>query len=184
MTKVAVFGLGNPGKNYAFTRHNAGFLFLDFLKEKFNTDFLKLKKATCEYLKVVFDKKTLFLVKPLTFMNLSGNAVFDFCQYFNIDKEKIIIVHDDLDIPLGKFRFDFARGPKSHKGLISVEDRLKTKNFWRIRIGIDNRAEAFKIKGEEYVLQKFLPSEMERIKEVFQKIYDRLPEILGKVDST
>ena len=180
MTKKVIFGLGNPGKKYSLNRHNAGALFVEFLSQKLGSTLLQSKKTNCQFAKISLQGNDIFLAKPLTFMNLSGEAVSKFCQYFGIKPEEIILAHDDLDIPLGKFRIDLARGPKLHKGVASVEKALKTKEFLRVRIGVDNRQKTSWIEGEIYVLQDFPKKELEILRQTFQKIFQKLPEILTK----
>jgi PTH1 family peptidyl-tRNA hydrolase len=111
-------------------------------------------------------------------MNESGKEVEKILKKLQVKSYKlqdVFIVHDDLDIPLGKFRIDFGKGPKLHNGLKSIEETLKTKDFWRIRIGIDNRQNTGWVDGETYVLQDFLPEEREILEnEVFGKIVERL----------
>ncbi len=174
MTKKVIFGLGNPGEKYSLNRHNAGALFINFLSEKLGANLKELKRLTCRSGKAKLFGKELILVQPLTFMNLSGQVVLKFTQYFKIKPEQIIVAHDDLDIPLGKFRIDFARGPRLHKGIISIEQALRTKDFLRIRIGIDNRKETGKIKGDIYVLQNFSEEELKKLKLSFLDIFQKL----------
>jgi PTH1 family peptidyl-tRNA hydrolase len=168
-------GLGNPGKKYENTPHNAGFLYLDDLREYLGWDSLysvsdwKLEKsfesmfATC---KNGSDTKIL-LVKPLTFMNESGRALNKICKKLEIDVEnRFILVHDDLDIELGKYKIQREKGPKEHNGVLSVERRLGTRNFLRLRIGVENREENSRIPGERYVLKKMADLERIELKEV------------------
>jgi len=115
------------------------------------------------------------LAKPNTFMNNSGIAVRKLTDNFKIKNEKLIIVHDDLDIPLGKFHIQFASGPQLHNGLESIEQHLKTKDFYRIRIGVDNRQPNIKIPGETYALQNFLLDEKKVLEtEIFPKIFTQM----------
>lgn len=152
-----IIGLGNPGIKYQNNRHNAGHLFIDYLKNN-----------------PLAIKETKFL-KTDCFMNLSGQFVKKIMMKYKLSTDNLIIVHDDLDIPLGKFKIQKGVGPKLHKGLESIEKVLGTKNFWRIRIGIDNRPAENRIDGEIYVLQDFLFEEKNfLITKVFPKIKERL----------
>ncbi len=163
-----IVGLGNKGEEYANTRHNAGFLFLDFLANFFNTQFRPDKKLFSE----IAESNKLLLVKPTTMMNYSGRCVYTVMRYCNISLDKLILVHDDLDIRLGFYKIQFARGPKIHNGLRSVESFINSKNFWRIRLGIDNRDKELrkKINGSDYVLSNFHNYEIELLNQVFEKL--------------
>lgn len=133
-----VVGLGNPGSKYVNTRHNAGFLVADKLSDN---DFL--------------------LLKPDKFMNRSGVVLKAFLKkHPKIEFKDIYMVHDDLDIELGKYKITFGKGPKVHNGLKSIYEQLGSKDFWHVRIGIDNRLKTgFKGTGEDYVLSNFRPEE-------------------------
>ena len=142
-----IVGLGNPGQKYKNNRHNVGFMTVDRLMEE------KLPGVK--------------LLKPDTFMNRSGAAV----KREEPNLRFLYVVHDDLDIELGKFKLSFGKGPKVHNGLKSIYEQLGTKDFWHVRIGIDNRAAAgFRGTGEEYVLENFRPEEREIIKDVIDKV--------------
>ena len=150
-----IVGLGNPGDKYANTRHNAGFMFVDFLE-----------KALSE---VKTDEKIKFL-KPQTFMNASGTEVKKTLDYYKIDATHLLVAHDDLDIPLGKFKIDEDTGPLLHNGISSIETALGTNEFYRVRLGVDHRLEQ-KIPGERYVLERFTDGEL-------QTLHDLFPEVL------
>ena len=108
-------------------------------------------------------------------MNQSGIFVKKLIENRKLKTENLIIAHDDLDIPLGKFHIQFAVGPQLHNGLESIEDHLHTKDFWRVRIGIDNRLADKRIPGETYALQNFLPDEKKLLEtEIFPKIFLQL----------
>jgi peptidyl-tRNA hydrolase, PTH1 family len=153
-----IVGLGNPGEKYVNTRHNAGFLVVEKLQldiypdypwkfeNKFNADISMAGEA--------------ILVKPLVFMNNSGDVVGSLINFYKIPKENLFVIHDDLDIRLGEWKLQFAVGPKLHNGIASIEERIGTKDFWRLRLGVDNRTEDNRIPGEEYVLQNFSEDEM------------------------
>lgn len=156
-----VIGLGNPGGKYQNNRHNVGFMFIDFLANKLD----KLDQ---------FDQSHVKLIKPQSFMNRSGADVKKIIAKWKLEIENLIVVHDDLDIPLGKFKIQKGTGPFLHGGITSIEDQLGTKDFWRVRIGIDNREPDNRIDGESYVLQDFTPEEQIIIQQVFPKIEMRL----------
>lgn len=171
-----ITGLGNPGKEYANTRHNVGFIFLDALREKFlyqNTIYpTEWSKEDSFMSEIAFVKEgsriIAILQKPLTFMNNSGEAVNKIIKKFDIDSSQdFILVHDDLDIKLGEFKIQKEKSPLGHNGVKNVEDRLGTKAFKRIRIGIENRDNK-NIPGEDYVLTKFKKDERQLLDEAIE----------------
>ena len=107
-------------------------------------------------------------------MNKSGLAVSKFAKYYIQNTKYLYVAHDDLDIPLGEFKIQFAKGPKLHNGIESVEKALSTKDFWRIRIGVDNRDSDNRIPGEKYVLEDFTQEEKKILNTVFEQISKNL----------
>lgn len=179
---ILITGLGNPGKEYSKTRHNAGFLFVDYLREKFNEEFgidelwkfdSKFEANICSF--NVKDKKV-FLQQPLTTMNVSGRSVVKMLNWLKLEPSSLILVHDDLDLKLGSFKVQLGKGPLIHNGVNSVENSLNTQDFWRIRIGIDNRnTNERQMTGADYVLGKFGKEELEIVcSTVFNKIVKEL----------
>lgn len=140
-----IIGLGNPGEEYKSTRHNTGYMVVDALK---NSKSQKLK-----------DSKQIKIFKSSNFMNDSGGFVVEKLKAYSLKPEALYIVHDDLDIPLGKFKIQFGHGPKDHNGILDIEEKLGTKDFWRVRVGIDNRPLDNKPMGEVYTLENFAPEE-------------------------
>lgn len=150
-----IVGLGNPGEKYKNNRHNVGFWVVDSLN--------KLKLAGAVFL------------KPQTFMNRSGIEVKKLVKKYPLDKNELYVIHDDLDIELGKYKISLAKGPKVHNGLQSIYQQLGTKNFWHVRIGIDNReATGYTGSGEDYVLQNFRPEEREVVKGIIETVVKEL----------
>lgn len=151
-----VVGLGNPGKEYASTRHNIGFMCVDNYvgncdwKEKFNA----------LYQQVVINGEKVLFIKPLTYMNLSGQAVRGFVDYFKIDIEDILIIQDDLDLALGKIRLKINSSAGGHNGIKSIINELGTDNFARLKIGI---AHSEFSDTKDYVLGKFNEEDMKVI---------------------
>jgi PTH1 family peptidyl-tRNA hydrolase len=162
-----IIGLGNPGTEYENTRHNVGFLFLDYFAQK--NSFKLNKKFSSEMLEIAQNNEKFILEKPQTFMNRSGEAVSKIKNFYKITNENIYVVHDDLDLRLGEFKIQKGIGPKLHNGILSIEEFLKGKDFYRIRIGVDNRTDV-KIPGQEYVLGKFTKEENQRLLQVFDGI--------------
>jgi PTH1 family peptidyl-tRNA hydrolase len=150
-------GLGNPGKDYEKTYHNAGFLALQYLARGAEKKWKK-GAANWEYLKT--GEK--ILVRPLTFMNNSGQAVKSALAYFKAPPEDLLVVHDDSDLPLGKFKLAFGRGSAGHKGVESIQKALQTKDLWRLRLGI-RPATAKRAKAADFVLKKVSPAGLKAI---------------------
>ncbi len=169
-----IVGLGNPGEDYEKTRHNAGFLFVNKLagKENFSVD----QKKEAEMLK----KGEMILAKPFTFMNDSGRSVRKIVDFYKLPVEKVVIVHDDLDIAFGEYKIQKEVGPKVHNGVKSVEQYLGRKDFLRVRIGIDNRQPDVSYgTGADYVLSKMSKDELKEIDETIEEIVKDLAETLG-----
>ena len=130
-----VVGLGNPGADYTQTRHNAGFLVLDELKSRFKaTDWTR--KAKGEYCKLRIKNKMVTLLKPMTYMNLSGNSVREFLRVSETEPDEMLVVHDDLDIEAGLIRVKVSGGHGGHNGIRSIMDCIGTGEFSRIRVGL------------------------------------------------
>ncbi|MFC1710953.1 aminoacyl-tRNA hydrolase, partial [Patescibacteria group bacterium] len=153
-----IIGLGNPGKKFIYTRHNVGFMLVDKLVETLakKPKWQESKKGKLKYCWVKALNNDIELIKPQTFMNKSGLAAsYLKKKHFKDFKTKnVFVVHDDLDIQIGDYKIQLGKGPKQHNGLNSLENHLQTKEFWRIRIGVENRKssfEKFKILGEDYV---------------------------------
>ena len=127
-----VAGLGNPGRGYAGTRHNAGFWFVDELAGRLNATFAAEAKFGGDLAKA----GVLRLVKPMTFMNLSGRAVAAAARFFGVQPAEILVVHDELDLLPGKAKMKFGGGHAGHNGLLDIQAQLGSADFWRLRIGI------------------------------------------------
>lgn len=162
-----IIGLGNPGKKYEKTRHNFGFLVVDFLAD--NDEWKESKKANCLYLKKQINSEKVEIIKPLTFMNNSGKAVNYIKKKHYINIEDIIVVHDDLDLELGKIKIQKNRGSAGHKGVQSIIDILGTKDFTRIRLGIKLINQETVINVEKFVLQKFSKTEEKIVQEIIKR---------------
>jgi len=165
-----IVGLGNPGAEYALTRHNAGMLLVDKMADTLSGESsYGWRKFYGIY---VFKTPEVMLAKTGNyFMNQSGSLINDL-RNLKYDFRDLYVAHDDLDLNLGDYKIQFGKGPKVHNGVNSVEEALGTKDFWRVRIGIDKRAgeQESSRTGEEYVLQKFTAEERETLEEVLEKI--------------
>lgn len=173
-----IIGLGNPGSEYDNTRHNAGFMMVDRFKEKNGfSDFQFNKKFNCEIASAQEDDK-LVIAKPQTFMNNSGEAVRSLLDFYKLSPDDIIVVHDDLDIELGKYKVATDSSSAGHHGVQDVFDKLGTQKICRIRVGVGqvkDGALVCRLDASDYVLQKMSPEEL--------NIMDSLTEnILKEID--
>src|SRR4030042_1372963 len=177
---ILIVGLGNPGKKFNGTRHNIGFLVVDeFLKKNDFPDWKKSKSNLCLYTKKEVAGKKIEIIKPLVFMNNSGQVVKSVFKKHNLKLKDILVIHDDIDLPLGKIRIAKDRGAGGHKGVNSIIENLRTKNFIRLRMGIQPETGKPQ-KIEKYVLQKFSKTEEEIIKSVLKKVCLAIRMILTK----
>ena len=182
MNEIYLIGLGNPGKKYSTSRHNIGFLLLENLSKKYNSNFLlkdKLKSSCAEF-KINDSTYRLFL--PNTFMNNSGEAVRAIVNWYKINLDQIIIIVDDKDLPLGKIRFRKKGSSGGHNGLKSIIEQLQTKNFNRIRIGIGSPPS---IKGTNnntisHVLGNISLEEKSILDKVYKKVIESIEELNTK----
>ncbi|MCK5230823.1 MAG: aminoacyl-tRNA hydrolase [Desulfobulbaceae bacterium] len=142
-------GLGNPGERYSMTRHNVGFIFLDYLAERLSLVFKRSKWQALQARAMLLNTPVL-LVKPETYMNLSGEAVGAIARYYQVPAERVIVVHDDLDLPQGRVKIVGGRGAGGHKGIISIIKHLGGTGFPRIKIGIGRPSG--KMPADRYVL--------------------------------
>lgn len=169
-----IVGLGNPGKQYMKTRHNAGFMFLDVLYAALmktrNAPVWELsKKFNAEIAECVFNGEKIILAKPMTFMNMSGQSVQLISHYYKLKPMDIIVAHDDKDLKLGDFKIQSDRGHAGHNGVRSIMDHLGTKSVTRIRLGIAP-GNPKKIKDTSvFVLSKFSLLEKKAFQSMIKK---------------
>lgn len=152
-----IIGLGNPGPDYERSRHNIGFMVLERIKSEIQSEEFKHdKKFKASVSRGEYDGEQVILAKPLTYMNLSGESVLKIAQFFKISPADIIVIYDDLDLPVGKMRIKTSGGAGTHNGMKSVVSCLG-KDFIRIRVGIEGRPEALRDpeKTADYVLGRF-----------------------------
>jgi len=138
-TKLLI-GLGNPGREYQATRHNLGFQVIDNLAEKLSFPWQK-EKFKGLYTTGIYQQQKIMLLKPLTYMNNSGECVRDFINYFQIPLENILVIYDDLTLPLGSFRYRQQGSSGGHNGVKSIIECLRTQKFQRLKIGIGSKQE-------------------------------------------
>lgn len=156
-----IVGLGNIGEKYCFTRHNAGFMVVDKFALDKNLSFKEEKKLKC----FVAKNNNILLIKPTTYMNLSGEAVRAVIDYYKINTEDILIIYDDLALELGKIRFRANGSDGGHNGIKSIIQHLGTKNFDRLKVGIGPQPN---IPSENFVLQNFAKEQLEELKQTLK----------------
>ena len=161
-----ICGLGNPGKEYVNTRHNIGFQLIDKLSNFYNFSLFK-KDNKKEILKGSINNNVCLLMKPLNFMNLSGKPIQEIINFYKIKKDRLFIIHDDLDLSLGKVKIKFGGGNGGHNGLSSIDEMIGI-NYYRLRIGIDHPG--IKHQVSNYVLNKFTDLEMDVIVNKLNKV--------------
>ena len=172
-----ICGLGNPGENYKNTRHNVGFYLADKLISNLNLN--KIKEDNIKELYAgEINKKKLFVLKPLTFMNLSGKAVLEIVNFYKIKLANTFVIHDDLDLELSKVKIKQGGGNGGHNGLESI-DQFIGKNYFRIRFGIDHPGNKDLVSS--YVLNKFLKSEEEIINKKIIKMVKNIELIFSDI---
>ena len=187
MTKL-IIGLGNPDKEYQNTRHNVGFMFLDYLVKKIEANSFEAdKKSNALISKSKIEKTLVVLAKPLCYVNKSGEVVSKLAKFYKVKPADIVIIQDDLDIEFGSFKNSFDKNSGGHKGIESIIKTLKTKKFYRLRIGTairalekareqsDKKRDAFVM---DFVLAKFSSKDQEIIKKMFPAIFERLLQII------
>jgi PTH1 family peptidyl-tRNA hydrolase len=173
-----VAGLGNPGKKYEGTRHNAGARAVDEIAANFQFPIFNFQSIfNAEISKGLFKNKKIILVKPQAFMNNSGIVVKKLIRNWKLEIKNLVVVHDDLDLPIGKIRIVKNRGAAGHKGVESVIKELETKNFIRVRIGIKPKFGKPR-NSEKFVLQKFNKEEEKTIEQVTKKTAGAIEMIL------
>lgn len=153
-----IVGLGNPGREYRFTRHNIGFMCLDRLADRLGTSFTRVESRAL-VTKATYQSNRLVLVKPQTYMNLSGQAVSALVNFYKVSQENLIVAYDDVDLPLGILRLRPAGGSAGQKGMQSIIERLGSQDFPRLRLGIGRPPG--RMDAASYVLHEFHPSEKE-----------------------
>lgn len=169
-----IIGLGNPDKEYEMTRHNFGWLALDSLATKKEVNWTKHKQSNSLIADFKGKKEKVILAKPLTYMNNSGQAVKALKQFYKIPVNKILIIYDDIDLPYGKIRLSKNRSAGGHRGVDSIIEQLKSKDFKRIRLGIGPQQG----KAEDFVLKKFSGEEKKQLSEIIDTSYLVIEDIL------
>lgn len=165
-----IVGLGNPGKKYENTRHNTGFAVIDRTLAKLNVE-LDKNKFNADYTMINRNGEKIYILKPLTYMNLSGEAVVPFMKYFGIEPEDLVVIHDDLDLPVGKIRLRQSGSCGGQNGMRNIIDLLGDSNIKRIRVGIGKDP---LIPVVDYVLGKTKKEDLE----VYNQALDKASDVL------
>ena len=190
-----IIGIGNPDEEYQNTRHNVGFTMIDYIAKK--NDFSAgggpasgwemNKKLNALTLKCKLEGSSVILAKPQTYVNKTGEAAVKLKNFYKVKPEQILVIQDDLDVPFGNTKISFDKNSGGHKGIESIMKALKTKKFYRLRIGLaksalqkarqqsDKKRDEFVVK---MVLSKFSPSEQEQLKKVFKEGYEKILHLL------
>ena len=181
-----IVGLGNPGKEYEATRHNAGFWWVDELAAAKAASWAKEPKFSGQVARLRADGADVLLLKPQTFMNLSGRAVAALAQFYRIEPVQILAVHDELDLPPGGFKLKLGGGSGGHNGLKDIEAQLGTRDYWRLRLGIGHPrdwaakfgADANRPEVVDYVLHPPGREDAGLIAEAMQRTLESVPLLL------
>lgn len=172
-------GLGNPGARYEKTRHNLGFMVVDLIAERWGRPHFASKfHALVALAEPPFSPEKQVLLKPQTFMNLSGDAVVPAMAFYKLSPADVLVLHDELDLPLGRVQLKQGGGAGGHNGIKSVAERLGTPNFLRLRLGIGRPPADFKGDVASFVLESAPPSDAPIIEKMVEAAADAVEEVL------
>ncbi len=188
-TKIKlIIGIGNPDEEYQGTRHNVGFMFVDHIAKKNDCDDFEFnKKLNTLTAKGKIEGSSLVLAKPQTYVNKTGEAAAKLKNFYKVKPEQILVIQDDLDVPFGNTKISFDKNSGGHKGVESIMKALKTKKFYRLRIGLakpalqkarqqsDKKRDEFVVK---MVLSKFSPAEQDELKKIFKEGYEKILHLI------
>ena len=163
-----IVGLGNPGREYENTRHNVGFQLLDIIAEKKGLEFNK-NKFNAKYCECNINGEKVMLIKPLSYMNLSGGVVAKFVSFYKIDIQDILVIQDDLDMNVGRVKIVYNSSSGGHNGIRDIERCLGTREYSRVKIGIANDKS---VDTKDYVLGNFSGEEMQILKNNYELLSD------------
>ena len=170
-----IVGLGNPGKEYANTRHNVGFNVIDLYLKK-NNLFTNKEKFDSKYIKTSINDEDVIFLEPQTYMNLSGNSVRKAMDFYKINVEDVLIIQDDLDMELGKIKLKEKSSSGGHNGIKDIENKLGTNSFKRLKIGISNNK---MIDTKDYVLGKFSKEENDILNKTYEECVNIINDFLS-----
>ena len=172
-----IVGLGNPGNEYANTRHNAGFWFVDEVARQFGGNFKSEKKFNGEVARAVVHGRDIILLKPMTYMNLSGQALQPLMNFYKVKLENVLVAHDELDLPVGSIRLKQGGGHGGHNGLRDIIANCGGNNFQRLRIGIGHPGDKSRVTG--HVLKKADSEDQQAIEDCIKRAMDELDLIVN-----
>jgi peptidyl-tRNA hydrolase, PTH1 family len=172
-----VVGLGNPGPEYAGNRHNVGFMCADLLASQIGSAFRRDRSRAMAATGVLVGVPVT-LAKPLSFMNLSGGAVAALRAFYKLPPERVLVLHDELDLPFGTIRLKLGGGDNGHNGLRSITASLGTRDYHRLRIGIDRPPG--RMDPADYVLRNFSPAERKELPEILSRSADAVETLLTR----
>ncbi|MCE9647925.1 MAG: aminoacyl-tRNA hydrolase [Chloroflexi bacterium] len=170
-------GFGNPGREYIHTRHNIGFMLIDHIALRLNAQGMKLQSKAI-VISSIYEGRKIILAKPQTYMNLSGQSVQGLLHFYKLPNENLLVAHDDLDIPFGTIRIRPGGGPGGQRGMADTIDRLGTKEFPRLRLGIGRPPG--RMDPKDYVLQDFSKDDQKFLPEVLDRAADAAFEFVMK----
>ena len=170
-----IVGLGNPEAKYNFTRHNFGFLALDFYLKRHNASWSEKPRLSAIFCKI----GDVLLIKPQDYYNLSGQAVAAYVRYYKIDLSDILVICDNFDLEFGKIRYRATGVAGGNNGLKSVDKELGTSDYPRLRLGTENDELKNKIGAVDFVLSKFTPEEKARLPEILDKVCEKIDEFIS-----
>lgn len=172
-----IIGLGNPGKKYYITRHNIGFLLIDTLQKTFSfPDFQSKPRFHSELTENFIGLHRVILIKPQTFMNLSGEAVSSILSFYKIPPKNILVLHDDIDLPWGTFKYTMSSRSAGNRGVQNIIDKLGTQKFPRLRIGVGPRPKH--LPTESFVLSPFSKEEVSELSSLLTTLVQKIPDCL------
>lgn len=177
-----IIGLGNIGDEYARTRHNTGFMVVDALAKREQAAWTLEKKLFSEIAEIIHGKERIVLAKPQTLMNGSGKAAGALVKQYT--PKHIVVAHDDIDIPLGDLKFSFGKRSAGHKGVESAIRALKTKDFWRLRVGIHPPRAKKKVDAMKLILGKFTPAEGRLLTRAIRDAIEKLGALIPTINQT
>ncbi|MEM7252340.1 MAG: aminoacyl-tRNA hydrolase [Pseudomonadota bacterium] len=172
-----VVGLGNPGAEYTDTRHNVGFWFVDELARRGGGIFRNQSKFAGEVTDATIAGHRIRLLKPTTFMNRSGQSVVATAHFYRIDVAQLLIAHDEIDLPLGDIRLKRGGGHGGHNGIRDIISKTGSPNFLRLRLGVGHPGTKERVTG--HVLGRATQSDREQIEAAFERVFERMDDLLG-----
>ena len=176
-----IAGLGNPGSEYAITRHNAGFWCIDQFADRYNLSFKQHTKFQAEVAQLCEDRLDVWLMKPQTYMNHSGRAVQAMMSFYKFDVEELLVIHDEIDLPPGKVKFKIGGGHGGQNGLRDIINALGSPKFARLRIGVGHPGDKHKVVN--HVLGRASNDEQDLIQSAIDRAVDNIPLLIkGRTD--